>query len=100
MQETLQRKIGHVKEETTTTNTENSVNFAVSCVGRRLVLGDRTDEELEALSSGLGTDNFIGFYSYGEIAKQQSKGICELHNQSMTLFSLSEKASISSKVAS
>ncbi len=90
----------YLKEERETSSTKNSVNFAVSCVGRRLVLGDRTDEELEALSCGLGTENFIGFYSYGEIAQQQTKGLCELHNQSMTLFSLSEKVSIPLKVAS
>ena len=43
--------------------------LAVSCVGRRLVLGQRVEEEtaatLEALPAG---SSQIGFYSYGEIS--------------------------------
>ena len=65
---------------------------AISCVGRRLVLGSRTEEEIEATLDVLpkGTQQ-IGFYSYGEISPYTA-GTCDLHNQTMTLTTLSEAA--------
>jgi hypothetical protein len=62
----------------------------VSCVGRRLVLGERTEEELEATLSACpeGTQQ-IGFYSYGELSPVAS-GSCRLHNQTMALTTLAE----------
>ncbi len=59
--------------------------ITVSCVGRRLLLKQRTEEELEATLDALpkGTRQ-IGFYSYGEISTMHS-GECDLHNQTMTL---------------
>lgn len=72
--------------------TEPELAIAVSCVGRRLVLGQRTDEELEAAVDVLGRQApLIGFYSYGELSP--GSGSCELHNQTMTLTTLREKAS-------
>ena len=64
--------------------------IAISCVGRRLVLGERTEEELEATLETLpaGTKQ-IGFYSYGELSPFGS-GQCDLHNQTMTLTTISE----------
>jgi len=65
--------------------------LAVSCVGRRLVLGQRADEEVEAVSDLLGsTFKLLGFYSYGELAPGLS-GRCELHNQTMSLTTLCER---------
>ena len=66
--------------------------IAVSCVGRRLVLGERTEEELEAAIDALpqGTQQ-IGFYSYGEISPYDASGHCDLHNQTMTLTTITEK---------
>ncbi len=66
--------------------------LAISCVGRRLVLGGRTEEEVEATLDVLpkGTHQ-IGFYSYGEISPYAT-GTCDLHNQTMTLTTLSEAA--------
>lgn len=66
------------------------LSIAISCVGRRLVLGSRTEEELEAVLEALppGTTQ-IGFYSYGEISPTAS-GFCDLHNQTMTLTTISE----------
>lgn len=66
--------------------------IAISCVGRRLVLGGRTEEEIEATLDVLpqGTQQ-IGFYSYGEISPYAT-GTCDLHNQTMTLTTLSEAA--------
>jgi len=66
--------------------------IAISCVGRRLVLGEATEEEVESTIDVLpeGTQQ-IGFYSYGEISPYTS-GHCDLHNQTMTLTTISEVA--------
>jgi hypothetical protein len=63
---------------------------AISCVGRRLVMSGRTDEELEITLETMppGTRQ-IGFYSYGEIAPCD-ESLPELHNQTMTLTTISE----------
>lgn len=63
---------------------------AISCVGRRLVLGERTEEEIDATLEALtpGAD-LVGFYSYGEIAPH-AEGFCDLHNQTMTVTTLGE----------
>lgn len=64
--------------------------IAVSCVGRRLVLGERTEEELEsALAELPPRSQQVGFYSYGEISPFAS-GACDLHNQTMTLTTIAE----------
>jgi hypothetical protein len=65
--------------------------LAVSCVGRRLLLGARTEDELEAALSALppGTVQ-IGFYSYGEISPGVA-GTCDLHNQTMTITTFGER---------
>jgi hypothetical protein len=64
--------------------------IAISCVGRRLVLGERAEEETEAVLEVLPPDTRqIGFYSYGEISPYAS-GHCDLHNQTMTLTTISE----------
>ena len=64
--------------------------LAVSCVGRRLILGERAEEEIEALAEVLPPQTqFAGFYSYGEIAPSPTRS-CELHNQTMTLTTISE----------
>jgi hypothetical protein len=66
--------------------------IAISCVGRRLVLGERAEEEIEATLDVLpaGTSQ-IGFYSYGEISPY-AQGPCDLHNQTMTLTTIRESA--------
>lgn len=69
-----------------------TLSLAISCVGRRLVLGERTEEETEATLETLPPNTTqIGFYSYGEISPHAS-GRCDLHNQTMTLTVLSEAA--------
>lgn len=66
------------------------LGFAVSCVGRRLVLGERAEDELEAVCEELPRDTqLVGFYSYGEISPHAS-GRCELHNQTMTVATIGE----------
>jgi hypothetical protein len=47
---------------------DNALAVAISCVGRRIVLGDRTEEEVEAVMSVLPDGAQVtGFYAYGEI---------------------------------
>ena len=63
----------------------------VSCVGRKLVLGERTEEEVEAARDIFGDQTIItGFYSYGEISTHKKNNRCELHNQTMTITTFSE----------
>ena len=67
-----------------------TLGIAISCVGRRLVLGQRTEEELEAALEVLPAGSeMVGFYSYGEIAPGAG-GRGDLHNQTMTITTLSE----------
>lgn len=68
-------------------NEKNALGLVVSCVGRRLVLKQLTDEELESISSTLGENvQLVGFYSYGELAPFSDELMsCQLHNQTMTL---------------
>ena len=64
---------------------------SVSCVGRRLVLGERTDEEVEAVLDGAPARSaHVGFYSYGEISPVVPGGVSELHNQTMTVTAFAE----------
>ncbi len=65
--------------------------LCVSCVGRRIVLGQRIEEELEGVRSVFGPRPVIaGFYSYGELAPTGEAGACQLHNQTMTITSIAE----------
>jgi len=74
-------------------DTENAqLAILVSCVGRKLVLQDRTDEEILIVKEALGNDiKLTGFYSYGELSPYNNNSQCELHNQTMTITTLSEK---------
>jgi hypothetical protein len=64
----------------------DALALLVSCDGRRLLMGDRTDEEADAVASCLGDDVALsGFYSYGEIAHADYFGDCRLHNQAATV---------------
>ncbi len=63
----------------------------VSCVGRKLVMGNRVDEEVEAVGDVLGKSALLtGFYSYGEISPFTPGAACKLHNQTMTITCLGE----------
>ena len=75
-------------------NHDLSPEFAllISCVGRKLVLKQLVEEEVEAASQILGKETVItGFYSYGEISPFSSGAQCELHNQTMTITTFSER---------
>ena len=61
------------------------LSLAISCVGRRLVLKGRVEEEVEATLEDLPPQTQqVGFYSYGELSST-FPGTCELHNQTMTM---------------
>ena len=63
----------------------------VSCVGRKLVMKQRVEEEVEAVREVVGDDaKMTGFYSYGELAPYEAGNACELHNQTMTITVFSE----------
>ncbi len=63
----------------------------VSCIGRRLLMGQHTADELEATSAEFGPKiPQLGFYSYGEISPHRVSGVCELHNQTMTVTTIAE----------
>lgn len=65
--------------------------ICISCVGRKLVLDQRIDEEVESVRDVLGNNTVItGFYSYGEISPMEKNSNCELHNQTMTITTFSE----------
>lgn len=64
----------------------------ISCVGRKMILKQRTEEEIEGVRDILGEKTVMtGFYSYGELSPFNQGGACELHNQTMTITVLSEK---------
>lgn len=64
----------------------------ISCVGRKLVLKQRTEDEVEAVREVLGEQAALaGFYSYGEISPFAPGAKCELHNQTMTITTFSER---------
>ncbi len=75
------------------TNRVNKPEIAIliSCVGRKLVMNQRVEEEIEQVQDVVGSSTCLtGFYSYGEIAPFFGSNECELHNQTMTLTLISE----------
>jgi len=65
---------------------------SVSCLGRRLLLGERTDEEVETVLEGVPRGSaHVGFYSNGEIAAGAVGAPSELHNQTITITTFSER---------
>jgi hypothetical protein len=64
----------------------------ISCVGRKLVLKQRIEEEVEGVREVMGEQTILtGFYSYGEISPFTPSAKCELHNQTMTITTFSER---------
>lgn len=85
---------GSAASITTESHGKQSPELAIliSCVGRKLVLKDRVNSEVDAVRSTLGdTTALTGFYSYGEICPNTPvEKVCRLHNQTMTITTLSE----------
>lgn len=63
----------------------------ISCVGRKLVLNQRIEEEVEVIQNVYGAQTALtGFYSYGEISPSYTSPGPELHNQTMTITTITE----------
>lgn len=63
----------------------------ISCVGRKLILNQRIEEEVEEVAEQLPDAAICGFYSYGELSPSSPTGFCELHNQTMTVTTIFER---------
>lgn len=72
-------------------NSKPKLALLISCVGRKLILRKRTDEEIETVKDIFGSETIIsGFYSYGEISPLNAHTKCELNNQTMTITTFNE----------
>ncbi len=70
---------------------QETLAILISCVGRKMVLGQRIGDEVESVQDIMGSKTKqIGFYSYGEISPHVEVGNCQLHNQTMTITAISE----------
>lgn len=73
-------------------NIPSQLAVLISCVGRKMVLKQRIEEEVEGVQDILGEQTVLtGFYSYGEMSPSSIGGICELHNQTMTITTFTEE---------
>ncbi len=73
-------------------STPPELAILISCVGRKLVLKQRIEEEVESVREILGDGTVLtGFYSYGEISPFTPSARCELHNQTMTITTFAER---------
>jgi hypothetical protein len=72
-------------------NQPPTLAILISCVGRKLLLKQRIEEEVEGVQEVFGTGTVLtGFYSYGEISPFAPGAPCDLHNQTMTITTLLE----------
>ncbi|HXF90663.1 MAG TPA: FIST N-terminal domain-containing protein [Candidatus Nitrosotenuis sp.] len=67
------------------------VAFLISCIGRKLLMGQHTADELQVVYDYWRQKvPMVGFYSYGEISPHAETGVCGLHNQTMTITTFGE----------
>ncbi|CAK0768158.1 Histidine kinase [Azospirillaceae bacterium] len=86
-----QNAIDSIAEAVADADIDTGLALLVSCVGRKLVMGDRVDEEVSIVVDTIGsTFTYAGFYSYGEINPMNGYAECKLHNQSMTIALIQE----------
>lgn len=95
MKANIDRLIGGAEDSALSANKDlketSELAILISCVGRRLVLKQLVEEEVEVVREVIGENPSItGFYSYGEIAPFGEFSPCELHNQTMTITTLTE----------
>lgn len=82
---------GRAAEQSALPDGTPELALCVSCVGRQVVLGQRTEEEVEHVRHILGPEVVLaGFYSNGELAPTASDPRCQLHNQTMSITTLRE----------
>jgi len=72
--------------------------LVMNCVGRKIILGQRKAEEIEALSKSIGSETIVaGFYTYGEFSTwEKPEKTCDLHNQTVVVTALKEHPRVSS----
>ena len=89
----IEGAVGAAKKTMRINENENpQLALLISCVGRKLVLKQIIEEEVEGVREVLGNDTILcGFYSYGEISPFSFEAKCELHNQTMTITTFNEK---------
>jgi len=84
--------VGAGRVSTEALGTHVDLALLISCVGRRMVLRQRVEEEVEGVRDIIGSRAAItGFYSYGEISPFTPQARCELHNQTMTVTTFAER---------
>lgn len=82
---------GFAAEQAKINSSNEKLCIAVSCVGRRIVMSQLVEEEIDSIKEVLGENTAItGFYSYGELAPLEGLVECALHNQTMTLTVINE----------
>ncbi len=83
---------GLAAKEVEQANKLPALGLVVSCVGRKIIMGQMVEEELDAVENVLGSNvQLSGFYSYGEISPTHKETVdCALHNQTMTLTTIYE----------
>lgn len=83
---------GMAAEQAASLNLKNpDLALLISCVGRKLILNERVEEEIEIAKNIFGENTAVaGFYSYGEISPLVKSQKCELQNQTMTITTLKE----------
>lgn len=85
---------GEAAEKAKITNTEHKDELVliVSCVGRKVILEHRAEEEIEEVKEAIDNPNacITGFYSYGEISSTSNFKGCDLYNQTMTITTIYE----------
>lgn len=83
---------GAARDALGSVESNHGVALLVSCFGRKLLMGQHIATEIEAAGAELGPElTRIGFYSYGEISPHGGSGRSELHNQTMTVTTMTER---------
>lgn len=77
--------------KTTLGDAEPKLIMVFSCIGRKLVLGRRVSEEIDAVQKTMGSDvPLIGFYTYGEIGPidkgRSSLSEAKFHNETLVIW--------------
>ena len=77
---------------------ETDLMLVMNCVGRKIILGQRRGEEIEALTKSVSKETVIaGFYTYGEFSSwEKPEKTCDLHNQTVVVTALKEDIRVSS----
>jgi len=71
-------------------NEHDKLSILISCVGRKLVMGPDVEDEIDAVRGVIESSTLTGFYSNGEICPSGAVTNCLLHNQTMTITTISE----------